>query len=406
MSQDHVLRISTGHNHQDAVKVLAEIRDKLNNENMQDQDIEMVRKKLHKLFITADKLDRLSTKNEKQIERYKLTRDIASYNRKIVFLRGKDTTFHQIPTINTKARPANGKKAQLLKEGLVTYPIQDKDTIYTSISLCSKRKTLCLAMDKDDINNFIITQLEKPDTFKLVVKSTNDYDVLIDVFHKRTFQFILKAININCSKCNDKLIKLAQFWPHIKPDKKNITEVLIWKLYENLVQKSFGLNIVYCLDSKCKYASQGIMVQKINEMENTFYYRGEIIFCNICQKNHHVHAHRTICPSKICHIKTFCSVCKTTPYHEKEVCQGPIDEEIDPIILQTTKPCPGCRFRTQKSDGCDKIACCKCGVCWCWRCIQKLNQNDPYLHICLDSSVVDGKQDGSYRDFAMPEYNN
>jgi len=57
---------------------------------------------------------------------------------------------------------------------------------------------------------------------------------------------------------------------------------------------------------------------------------------------------------------------------------GPLGHECDPSNVQTvaemlrsTRPCPECHVRTQKSDGCDQMFCTNCHTAWNWRTGQK-----------------------------------
>uniref|UniRef100_A0A7I4Y599 RBR-type E3 ubiquitin transferase n=1 Tax=Haemonchus contortus TaxID=6289 RepID=A0A7I4Y599_HAECO len=45
-----------------------------------------------------------------------------------------------------------------------------------------------------------------------------------------------------------------------------------------------------------------------------------------------------------------------------------------------SKPCPRCRVRIEKSDGCNKMQCTKCDAMFCWLCERILDRNDPYAH--------------------------
>lgn len=47
------------------------------------------------------------------------------------------------------------------------------------------------------------------------------------------------------------------------------------------------------------------------------------------------------------------------------------------------KQCPGCKTPTQKTAGCDHMACSmpKCGAHWCWSCGKKFGENEIYDHM-------------------------
>ncbi|XP_047124611.1 E3 ubiquitin-protein ligase parkin isoform X1 [Hydra vulgaris] len=44
-------------------------------------------------------------------------------------------------------------------------------------------------------------------------------------------------------------------------------------------------------------------------------------------------------------------------------------------IAQTTKPCPRCRSRTEKSGGCNHMQCARCNLQWCWLCLVEWGRN-------------------------------
>ncbi|PIO59390.1 IBR domain protein [Teladorsagia circumcincta] len=45
-----------------------------------------------------------------------------------------------------------------------------------------------------------------------------------------------------------------------------------------------------------------------------------------------------------------------------------------------SKPCPRCRVRIEKNDGCNKMQCTKCDAMFCWLCERILDKNNPYAH--------------------------
>jgi len=49
-------------------------------------------------------------------------------------------------------------------------------------------------------------------------------------------------------------------------------------------------------------------------------------------------------------------------------------------VNNNSKPCPSCRIGTQKTKGCNKMWCARCGCHWCWLCNTKLRASNPYSH--------------------------
>ncbi|XP_067899923.1 E3 ubiquitin-protein ligase RNF14 isoform X2 [Heterodontus francisci] len=59
-------------------------------------------------------------------------------------------------------------------------------------------------------------------------------------------------------------------------------------------------------------------------------------------------------------------------------------------LHKNSKPCPRCRTKIQKVDGCNKMTCISCKQCFCWLCRRPLPKVDPYEH---------------YRDTSSPCFN-
>ena len=57
---------------------------------------------------------------------------------------------------------------------------------------------------------------------------------------------------------------------------------------------------------------------------------------------------------------------------------------------QSTK-CPNCSAFIQKSDGCNKMTCQKCGVNFCYLCGNRLGRINPYEHFNKPNTSCAGK---------------
>ncbi|EIM92759.1 RWD-domain-containing protein [Stereum hirsutum FP-91666 SS1] len=49
-------------------------------------------------------------------------------------------------------------------------------------------------------------------------------------------------------------------------------------------------------------------------------------------------------------------------------------------LAKSTMSCPSCQIHVEKSHGCNHMTCAKCRQHFCYRCGDKLNGNNPYLH--------------------------
>ena len=419
VSNAPVERLSTGPNHINILNVIEHIVSCLNklggpyygNSNA-NTDVDYFIKIINRLEQLSNNLDALrkTTLNKKISQQKiliilsKIDECIPKYNKKLTFLRGRLAKFDVnkdyigfeiFPFINTKKRHSKGKKHDLLNQGIITYPenVIDKDN--ESIVLCKTRNKMCLVIDKDDLYNWLITELENQKKFKLISNMIENDKWLTQVFNDKNINHVIKLIAIDCPICKNKDIKVSKCWPYIQKEKKYSIMKKVWDLFGQIMINQFESKMVFCKNNACRYANHGILIPKIYEAKSV-----TSIFCKICNLNHEVHVHKIKCPAKGCQI-TFCSVCQMSPYHHDEVCQGPLDD-IDPLILKTTRPCPECGIRSEKSDGCDRMKCANCKSNWCWRCLQKLDKDDPYKHICLPEGVVNGLPDGVYRDYGVP----
>lgn len=136
----------------------------------------------------------------------------------------------------------------------------------------------------------------------------------------------------NSVLCHNKisLYKLLQFLP---PNERNAySNDMIMTLFLHVTRRQYPYNFTYCPNTTCKYANE--ILDLPTGKKN--YYQDEI-YCKVCNCEHYVHFHNQTCPE----CKTsFCSVCKMTPYHDNEVCQGPmhqVDSETMEILLDIMK---------------------------------------------------------------------
>merc|ERR1712241_255759 len=79
--------------------------------------------------------------------------------------------------------------------------------------------------------------------------------------------------------------------------------------------------------------------------------------------------------------------------------------QSETYLTDNTKPCPNCRAPIQKSEGCNKMTCNKCGTNFCYLCGAKLPLVNPYSHFSLKdgqcfNQLFEGVEEDEF-DFAF-----
>uniref|UniRef100_A0A6C0C9E7 RBR-type E3 ubiquitin transferase n=1 Tax=viral metagenome TaxID=1070528 RepID=A0A6C0C9E7_9ZZZZ len=359
-----------------------------------------------KMFVENKKVMIIDCKKETkkninlQIEKIKIeiTKMIKKYNMIVQILR-KNVVANVIPTIKNKI--SDGVKDAMIK-GSDTIDAIEYGPENTSISLCFRKKKgkpdghflvikenllglLDAYLNPDNIHLWELTHSDLPQQ-----QFPTRWKIVFDVTSKMT---------IKCQgnpACN-KMIKLSVLLSHLTFVERKKFRCKYVTLYLALIKAKYGdkVNIYYCKNTKCVCAETGFLY-----ISNVTDDKEDNVFCEKCNTNHHVHLHQIEC--SLCKY-SFCSTCEQHPYHVDRVCYGVVSDDIKLLLLSSSayKPCPGCKLPYEKDGGCDHIICnnIDCGIHWCWRCLQKLDSKDPYLHACLSINVVATNVDGAYRDF-------
>lgn len=322
---------------------------------------------------------------------------IKKYNGCVQTLRKRSVAV-AIPTI---------QKTESVKKSIATDMMNGKDTIddieygneSPSISLCSRKKNGHFLVQKENLIGMLNAYL--------TVANINLWSIVSD--NIRPFpndwgkaHHVTSSMRMKCqgNPACDQTIKLHTLLSHLTIDDRKLFKRKYIALYLTLIKNKYQdkVCIFYCKNVKCACAETGFMyptypIKKTQDM----------IFCGKCNVKHHVHHHHVECT--LCEY-SFCDMCDEHPYHIDRVCYGPLSDDIKLLLASSDKykPCPVCKIPSEKAGGCDHITCgnIACGVHWCWRCLQKLNQNDPYRHDCLSTNVVADNIDGAYRDYDVP----
>ncbi len=156
-----------------------------------------------------------------------------------------------------------------------------------------------------------------------------------------------------------------------------------------LLRLKYGTEVfAFCPNRECSMNQTGFLVQAAVDHKNGFGPKpSKHMTCHECAT-------------------TWCSCCSMTPYHDRKVCPGAayakgremnLSGEDMAQFLRENKPCPGCNILSHKYIACDHMTC-NCGTHWCWRCCEKRNPANPYVHRCPDGVDYDAPRDGHDRD--------
>jgi hypothetical protein len=410
-SHTQTYRVSTGPQHSKLGEVLETIKGIKARSSL--EEVCKFEDQLIEKMITLNEDLKTVSKHRLQTKIERVDKKIATWNIRVTKFVGKTQKHNMFPTINTKAHHYTGHVKDLE---------HDHDDLEMSgegsqCVLCShkhgRHNSPCFVIPQSTC--FDMLQMYVVDPSKWEIDTTRKFkkgDSLVDcrfMFDEvsKNKSTILNVLCITCPKkktdhckttgvfCNE-LISLGKMLQMLDTNQRdqltrnNFSEIK--DLFRKVFEKQFPEIFPFCPNKACQWACKSFSAtikMSDNDEEN--------IDCSHCGGHHHVHGHKQTCPDPTC-TTTFCSICKMSPYHDNDVCRGPVDadDENSVLIRETTKPCPSCKFRTEKNDGCDHMSCIRCPTHWCWRCLQKLDRNTPYRHKCLKSGVVEGNIDGAY----------
>lgn len=404
-------RVSTGDGHKDHVTVVQQITE-LVQKLPTDQPRTKITQALTRLKAASMSLAAAPTRKIRQKRVLDLETAIKKWN-KVISQYFKNPLTRPLPAINTTTQHFHGHVGTLPPD----HDTFDMDGEGKQCVVCSHRTTRnnwpCCVIPQSTLKAFLQNAFGDTAQWLLTEKSCKhvqfgEFSICFEPLccQKSLVLLCQQKHTEHCPKPRDGAVRslcenqipLKKLIDFLDPkDRETFTDAMLVGLYTKLVQLKHPHLFGYCTDKKCEYASKPFILIPPDTTSDDPH---TTIQCAFCNKRHHVHGHKQVCPNRDCAV-TFCSVCKISPYHDHAVCQGPrddadMDEETYKTMLQTTKPCPHCRSRTQKRDACDKMTCAACRKYWCWRCVQKLDQGDPYRHTCLAEGVVGGRQDMNF----------
>ncbi len=414
-----------------------------------------------------DILENSKTIHQSKIDprtKLRFNRTIADWNRHVNILRKNKTidltdtimiNTNQIPCFNTKIRHIKSNVQIELEKKVDTFDLDKIESDEKLISVCRHGSNPCCMLSKSNLSNWLnmlIDNLDNPD----IIFDTNGPQKQVSFIEYNHFMKIKRLYcckthgdlivnnnkinsinNFLCGRhflkvkcpilktphCNkvdkidksDKCDKLLKFSTLAQQASLRLNKNKLNKIIFSLIAKRYPKAVKYCSNSSCKSSNIGfIPIATEDDLLAIVFHHGiknknknnldTMYNCKYCKVYHKMNFHQIVCPS--CNV-TQCAICGQIPYHDKSLCQGPIPLDIDKdlyeILIKTTKECPHCNTRTEKSAMCDHIRCTVCTTDWCYRCQQKLNKNDPYLHQCLSSKVLEGEPDPHYRQFDLTD---
>lgn len=404
-------RVSTGPQH----SKLGEVLQTINNIKAQTslEEVQKFEDQLIQKMVTMNEQLKTIPKHKLQSQIEKIDKKIATWNTHVTKWVGKTQRYDVFPTINTKAHHYTGHVKELE---------QDHDDLDmfgegSQCVLCShkhgRHNSPCFVIPQSTCFDMLRRYIVDPSKWEIdTTRKFKKGNTFVDC--RFTFDqasnnkaTILNVLCITCPQkktdhckttgvfCNEH-ISLGKMLQMLSADQRaqltsdKFSEIK--DLFRKVFEKQFPEIFSFCPNKECQWASKSFPVTiKLSENDD------ENIDCSHCGGHHHVHGHKQTCPDPNC-ATTFCSICKISPYHDKDICRGPVDgdDENSVLIRKITKPCPSCKFRTDKRDGCDHMSCFRCSTHWCWRCLQKLDKNTPYRHKCLKSNVLEGDIDENY----------
>lgn len=354
-------------------------------------------------------------RKEKEIKRQKFLKAESNWNRHVSHLRqGKKTRewAKDLPSINTKTRHVHGNVQKLIDLGVDT-SVGDEDPDVKSISLCSHgshNKKGCWLISPEYLPISIKTAFEDPDKWNFY----KPIETYLDKLDKLDVEKLSKLIALKCpilktdicqqalkgkegydenrKTCGAliKLSKILQLLP--KDERQKYTRDRIFLLFMQ-IYVSRGKRVYYCPDPSCVWSKTGL-IKKPHDHTKIPLNDTNARWCDFCETVHWVHEHRIDCYCG----KSFCYVCKMIPYHQYQMCMGPIvDEDVKKQLAEGKKLCPNCKYVSEKVSGCDRMNCGKCKSNWCWRCLSVLDAQNPYNHKCIGEGLIEGRPDYNYR---------
>ena len=121
-------------------------------------------------------------------------------------------------------------------------------------------------------------------------------------------------------------------------------------------------------------------------------------FCGLCRKTWHGVAPCQELPINIRELKlrydegdSEMRSSMEQQYGKHQLLQGFAELESKEWVATNSKPCPSCNSKIEKTHGCNKMTCSRCGDHFCWLCGKQLEHANPYRHFHSGVSQCGGR---------------
>ena len=154
-----------------------------------------------------------------------------------------------------------------------------------------------------------------------------------------------------------------------------------------LLQKSLDQmeDLVYCPRPSCRHPNIKELGSQMAICANC-----KFCFCSLCHKSWH--GSESGCDISLEEFEDIKEKYNNGTSEERETLERRYGKKLKKTIEmlatkewldRNTKCCPICKASVQKSAGCNKMTCTSCGGFFCWLCLQRLGQANPYRHYSI-----------------------
>ena len=178
--------------------------------------------------------------------------------------------------------------------------------------------------------------------------------------------------------------------------KRLVSPSLYTRYDQLLLQQSLEgmVDIVYCPRPSCRCAT----VKEEEDGNMAVCSRCQFSFCVLCKRTWHGVSPCKLLPDDVRELKEMYESGDSElresleqQYGKKQLQRAMAEVDSHDWIKTNAKKCPGCNSNIEKSHGCNKMTCLRCGHHFCWLCQTELDKQNPYRHFHLGASACGGR---------------